>query len=332
MYNVSGPSGDPPPLSPIAEKEEKPWNSIAVDLTGPNNVLDGKVLLTVIDLYSRFPEVFVLRRGSSEEIISCLRTLFARYGFCKFLKSDNGSVFVSKEFKEFLSVCGVKHILSPLYYPQGNGCIERFHSTLKSRLKRVRDRNHSLPFQQVLDNVLFDLRSSANNVTGETPFYRMFRREMSTKLSYLSVDGEGNVKSRSRDMRAEYSKRRAVVKNFKPGEMVMVRKVCGEPFQFKARIMRKVGAYSYKVNMDGRSCIYNQTNLKRLLDPDFDLDMRAEEAYEDAAERSLGDVGKRRREQASVGPSSECVPKVPVLVPLRRSTRILMKPQRFGFS
>lgn len=333
MYQVRG---DPPPLSPIAEKEEKPWNSIAVDLTGPNSVLDGKVLLTVIDLYSRFPEVFVLKRGSSEEIISCLRTLFARYGFCKYLKSDNGSVFVSEEFKQFLSICGVKHLLSPLYYPQGNGCIERFHSTLKSRLKRIRDRNLSLPFQQVLDNVLFDVRSSANDVTGETPFYRMFGREMSTKLSYLSVDGECYVKSRSRDVRAEYSRRRAVVKNFRPGEMVMVRKVCREPFKFKAKIIRKIGAYSYEVDMDGRSCVYNQSNLKRLLDADFDEDARAEEAYEDAVARSLGDVDKREREQASVGPSSERVPEVlevpEVSVPLRRSTRIRKQPQRFGFS
>lgn len=50
MYQARG-----DPLSPIAEKEQKPWNSIPIDLTGPNNVIDGRVLQAVIDLYSMFP-------------------------------------------------------------------------------------------------------------------------------------------------------------------------------------------------------------------------------------------------------------------------------------
>ena len=76
------------------------WLYIYARILYTSNVLERKVLLTVIDLL--VPEVFMLKRGSWDIIISCLRSLFASFGFCKFLKSDNGSVFVSKEFNFLL--------------------------------------------------------------------------------------------------------------------------------------------------------------------------------------------------------------------------------------
>lgn len=82
--------------------------------------------------------------------------------------------------------------------------------------------------------MFFDVRSLANDVSGETPFYKMFGRNMSTKLFCLSVGGQGIVYNRSGNVRAEYSKRRAVVRNFRPGELDLLRKDCREPFKFKA--------------------------------------------------------------------------------------------------
>ena len=90
------------PMTSTAEKEAAPWQSIAVDLTGLLEMLGGKVMLTVIDLFLRYPECFVLRDGSDREIVSCLRTLFSRQGFPIQVISDNGTQFMSKEYTEFL--------------------------------------------------------------------------------------------------------------------------------------------------------------------------------------------------------------------------------------
>ena len=80
---------DHPPLTPVAEKEITPRASTVIDLTGPSEVLDGKALLTVIDLLSRYPEFFILKEGSSAKIISCLKNVFARQGFPRLVISDN---------------------------------------------------------------------------------------------------------------------------------------------------------------------------------------------------------------------------------------------------
>ncbi|PIU58308.1 MAG: integrase, partial [Deltaproteobacteria bacterium CG07_land_8_20_14_0_80_38_7] len=45
--------------------------------------------------------------------------------------SDNGSQFMSGDFKNFLREVGLTHVRTSRNYPQSNGKIERFHRTLK---------------------------------------------------------------------------------------------------------------------------------------------------------------------------------------------------------
>jgi len=45
--------------------------------------------------------------------------------------SDNGPQFISKDFKEFIKICGMTHVRTSPYYPQSNDKIERWHGTIK---------------------------------------------------------------------------------------------------------------------------------------------------------------------------------------------------------
>ena len=108
----------------IAEKVETPYEVVSVDLTGPSATLHGQVLLTTIDYYSRYPEVYILKYGDTKEILTCLRHVFARNGIPATLVSDNGSVFWSVEFGEFLCFIGTKHVLASNYHPMSNGTVD----------------------------------------------------------------------------------------------------------------------------------------------------------------------------------------------------------------
>ena len=48
------------------------------------------------------------------------------------LISDNGSQFVSRDFKELLAYLELEHTFTSANHPQSNGKLERFHRTLKS--------------------------------------------------------------------------------------------------------------------------------------------------------------------------------------------------------
>ena len=53
------------------------------------------------------------------------------------LLSDNGSGYVSRLFREYLQLVGIRHILAAPYHPQTNGKLERYHQTLKRDVKQL---------------------------------------------------------------------------------------------------------------------------------------------------------------------------------------------------
>jgi hypothetical protein len=57
------------------------------NLTGP--FTNNEYLLVVIDYYSRFPVVEIVRSITSATIINKLRKIFAVHGICNELVSDN---------------------------------------------------------------------------------------------------------------------------------------------------------------------------------------------------------------------------------------------------
>ena len=77
------------------------------------------------DYYSKFP--FVRRlpaKCTSAAVVLQLKQIFSEQGILQIVRTDNGPQFNSKEFSEFSSVYGFKHVTSSPHYPRSNGFIE----------------------------------------------------------------------------------------------------------------------------------------------------------------------------------------------------------------
>ena len=59
------------------------------------------------------------------------------------LLSDNGPGYVSRAFRDYLGMVGIKHILATPFHPQTNGKLERYHQTLKRDVNQL---PYELPF------------------------------------------------------------------------------------------------------------------------------------------------------------------------------------------
>ena len=100
----------------------KPWTHIHVDFAGP---FENSMFLIVVDTHSKWMKVMKMEGTSLGSTINALRCLFASYGLCQELVTDNGPQFTSEEMRLFLLQNGIKHIKSPPYDPASNGEAER---------------------------------------------------------------------------------------------------------------------------------------------------------------------------------------------------------------
>lgn len=123
-----------PPSSPWNSWQwpSRPWQRIYVDFIGPSI---NQTFLVVVDAYSKWPEVLRMSTTTGTSTINALRFLFSAYGLPEQLVSDNGPQFTSYEFKEFLKVNGIVHILSAPYHPSSNGEAERMVRIFKEAMK-----------------------------------------------------------------------------------------------------------------------------------------------------------------------------------------------------
>ena len=95
-------------------------------------------LLSIIDGYSRYIIHWEIRESMRESdveiVIQRAREKFPEVN--PRIISDRGPQFVAKDFKEFIRVSGMDHVLTSPYYPQSNGKKERWYRTLKSECIR----------------------------------------------------------------------------------------------------------------------------------------------------------------------------------------------------
>lgn len=87
-----------------------PWQIVAADILGP--LPDGNHIFVVVDYYSRFFEVDVLKTTQSGTLINSMEKMFCTHGYPESVKTDNGANFVSSEFESYLKSYGVDHRLT----------------------------------------------------------------------------------------------------------------------------------------------------------------------------------------------------------------------------
>lgn len=151
----------------------------------------------VVDYFSRYFEVLILRSTSSTRLIDALKPIFARFGVPHTLRTDNGPQLVSEEFETFLAENGIEHRTNPLW-PRASGEVERHNRTLMKSVQIAQIERKD--WRQELQRFATAYRSTPQITTGAKPFYLMFGREMRSKLPDLRREAPiTNEEVRDRD-------------------------------------------------------------------------------------------------------------------------------------
>jgi transposase InsO family protein len=90
----------------------------------------------MVDAYSKWPEVHELgTHATTANTTDAMHRTFSYHGLPLRLATDNGPQYISHEFKEFMTVNGIKHQLTPPYHSASNGQVERMVREFKKSLE-----------------------------------------------------------------------------------------------------------------------------------------------------------------------------------------------------
>jgi len=85
------------------------------------------------------------------------------------VRSDNGSEFINKKFKDYLEKNGIKQILGEAGKPQSNGMIERANATIKELIEKALELNRKFDWVKHFDKLIDNINNSQHRITGFTP-------------------------------------------------------------------------------------------------------------------------------------------------------------------
>ena len=152
--------------------------------------------------------------------------------------------------KKLCSMLGIDHIKSSPYHPESNGCLERWHATLKGTLKKYPEKHKD--WDKVLKYILFACRSAPHSNTGYSPFELVYGRQLRGPLDIVhagwlegdmsggkAIDWLDSLKeklaliwevevereSEAKTKRAERWDKHAKERSFTPGDQVLVKVV-----------------------------------------------------------------------------------------------------------
>ena len=173
----------------VSQPAGYPFQKLAIDFVGPLKASSrgNKYLLTVKCTFTKWFEAFPMPEATAERVAATLETeVFARYGYCEQIHSDQGSQFTGHLFKAVGDLLGVQITTTPAYNPKSNP-VERSHRDLGAILRAlIGDSDRT--WEEVLPQALFAMRTTPCRSTGLTPFQLMFGREASQPLDLLFRD------------------------------------------------------------------------------------------------------------------------------------------------
>ena len=177
------------------EPPKTPGEEIQIVFTGNLNskhLISSPFILVAVYKNSRWPVAEFCKNTNHDTVLTFLREYINVYGVLKTIKLDNGSAFISKEYKSFCKEYNITRRYGTPNLHTGTGLFERTIQSLKNLTRTKLEETQNL--RESLNKALYVLRFTIHSETKKTPFELHFGRDPRTKLSNLknaiSVDSK----------------------------------------------------------------------------------------------------------------------------------------------
>lgn len=179
----------------------------------PGNFSGNIHILTVVDGFSKFVHAQPMRLANARNLISFLENrIFLVFGVPEIIICDNGSQFISADFRNFLKSYNVKFWPVSRYHPQANAA-EAANKTIGTSIRAyMKDKEDHREWDKSLKEIMCAMNTSLHSSTKFAPYFINFGRNMITNGTEYSTN-EINIQQQNNTDHSRFEKIRNIVKN-----------------------------------------------------------------------------------------------------------------------
>ena len=170
------------------DSPDLPMEFICMDLVGPihpPSSRGNRYVLTVIDMLTGFTMAVSIRNKNAKTICDAYRDhIYCTFRGSSRILTDNGSEFKNQEMKQVCEMLGIKHIFSPVYTPELNGCLKGWHRFFKACITK-HIRGGGVEWDELVPLAVSAYNFFPCQSTKESPFVLMFSRDLITPVAKL---------------------------------------------------------------------------------------------------------------------------------------------------
>ena len=177
----------PQEMHPVGIPFGQQWTQLGIDLMKmpPAEGPDGQEYtqcMTVIDYFTKWVEMFPLKRKTEIEVAENMWRCVLRFGCAATHITDQGKEFCNGVADELYRLTGTQHRCTSAYHPQANGLVERtnrhhgqmLRTAISTQLAQLASQEDWVKY---LPSIASSINTHQSQSTGFTPFEMMFGRK-----------------------------------------------------------------------------------------------------------------------------------------------------------
>jgi putative transposase len=103
------------------KRRDTNWDKLAIDFNGPYSSSGGKLIVVLVDYFSRYLFAEFIRSTDFVSLKAFLDKIFARFALPKTIRSDNGPPFNGAEYSIYLESLSIVPEFSTPGFLEQNG-------------------------------------------------------------------------------------------------------------------------------------------------------------------------------------------------------------------
>jgi transposase InsO family protein len=152
------------------------FQQFSIDYVGPLPVTKSgsKYILVCVEMFTRWPMAVPTKKADAITAATFLyQQVFCTFGPLTTILSDNGAHFANQVLREYIKIVNARRKFTTPYYPQCNGMVEKFNSTLLSSLRKL-SHLKAKTWDEHLPTILYSYRVGSHEALSISPYELMF--------------------------------------------------------------------------------------------------------------------------------------------------------------